>query len=186
MYYNRAQFLYAALSFSDAATLNPGDIDSRYMQGLSYFNAGEWSRTVSAWEDLLHFQPEHPLVKNLLPQVYYILAIEYNRTGKYSRSRTSFDNAMSVNHNTDIWLPGAMRILGKHYQEKAMYRESLNAYQEVIELRPKDSGAYLGLGITYWKMGENLMAKGAWKKSLELNPENNEAKGWLIVAQQKS
>ena len=186
LYYNRAQFLYAALSFSDAATLNPGDIDSRYMQGLSYFNAGEWSRTVSAWEDLLHFQPEHPLVKNLLPQVYYILAIEYNRTGKYSRSRTSFENAMSVNHNTDIWLPGAMRILGKHYQEKAMYRESLNAYQEVIELRPKDSGAYLGLGITYWKMGENLMAKGAWKKSLELNPENNEAKGWLIVAQQKS
>ena len=186
LYYNRAQFLYAALSFSDAATLNPGDIDSRYMQGLSYFNAGEWSRTVSAWEDLLHFQPEHPLVKNLLPQVYYILAIEYNRTGKYSRSRTSFDNAMSVNHNTDIWLPGAMRILGKYYQEKGMYRESLNAYQEVIELRPKDSGAYLGLGITYWKMGENLMAKGAWKKSLELNPENNEAKGWLIVAQQKS
>jgi len=67
-----------------------------------------------------------------------------------------------------------------------MYRESLNAYQDVIELRPKDSEAYMGLGVTYWKMGENMMAKGAWKKSLELNPENNEAKGWLIVAQQGS
>jgi hypothetical protein len=31
-----------------------------------------------------------------------------------------------------------------------------------------------------------MMARGAWEKSLELNPENNEAKGWLMVAQQGS
>ena len=186
LYYNRGQFLYAALSFNDAVTLNPGDINSRYMQGLSYFNAGEWSRAVSAWESLLHYQKDHRFVKNLLPEAYYILAIEYNRTSEYSRSRYAFDNAMKINPNTDIWLPEALRILGKHYREQAMFRESFTAYQEVIELRPKDSGAYLGLGITYWAIGENMMARGAWKKSLELNPENNEAKGWLMVAQQGS
>ena len=186
LYYNRGQFLYAALSFKDAVTLNPGDINGRYMQGLSFFNAGEWSRAASAWESLLHYQKDHRLVKNLLPEAYYILAIEYNRTSEYSRSRFAFDNAMRTNPNTYIWLPEALRILGKHYREQAMYRESFTAYQEVIELRPKDSGAYLGLGITYWAIGENMMARGAWEKSLELNPENNEAKGWLIVAQQGS
>ena len=186
LYYNRGQFLYAALSFKDAVTLNPGDINGRYMQGLSFFNAGEWSRAASAWESLLHYQKDHRLVKNLLPEAYYILAIEYNRTSEYSRSRSAFDNAMRTNPNTYIWLPEALRTLGKHYREQAMYRESFTAYQEVIELRPKDSGAYLGLGITYWAIGENMMARGAWEKSLELNPENNEAKGWLIVAQQGS
>ncbi len=186
LYYNRGQFLYAALSFKDAVTLNPGDINGRYMQGLSFFNAGEWSRAASAWESLLYYQKDHQLVKNLLPEAYYILAIEYNRTSEYSRSRSAFDNAMRTNPNTYIWLPEALRILGKHYREQAMYRESFTAYQEVIELRPKDSGAYLGLGITYWAIGENMMARGAWEKSLELNPENNEAKGWLIVAQQGS
>ena len=186
LYYNRGQFLYAALSFKDAVTLNPGDINGRYMQGLSFFNAGEWSRAASAWESLLYYQKDHRLVKNLLPEAYYILAIEYNRTSEYSRSRSAFDNAMRTNPNTYIWLPEALRILGKHYREQAMYRESFTAYQEVIELRPKDSGAYLGLGITYWAIGENMMARGAWEKSLELNPENNEAKGWLIVAQQGS
>ena len=186
LYYNRGQFLYAALSFKDAVTLNPGDINGRYMQGLSFFNAGEWSRAASAWESLLHYQKDHRFVKNLLPEAYYILAIEYNRTSEYSRSRSAFDNAMRTNPNTYIWLPEALRILGKHYREQAMYRESFTAYQEVIELRPKDSGAYLGLGITYWAIGENMMARGAWEKSLELNPENNEAKGWLIVAQQGS
>ena len=186
LYYNRGQFLYAALSFKDAVTLNPGDINGRYMQGLSFFNAGEWSRAASAWESLLHYQKDHRLVKNLLPEAYYILAIEYNRTSEHSRSRSAFDNAMRTNPNTDIWLPEALRILGKHYREQAMFRESFTAYQEVIELRPKDSGAYLGLGITYWAIGENMMARGAWEKSLELNPENNEAKGWLMVAQQGS
>ena len=186
LYYNRGQFLYAALSFKDAVNLNPGDINGRYMQGLSFFNAGEWSRAASAWESLLHYQKDHRFVKNLLPEAYYILAIEYNRTSEYSRSRSAFDNAMRTNPNTYIWLPEALRILGKHYREQAMYRESFTAYQEVIELRPKDSGAYLGLGITYWAIGENMMARGAWEKSLELNPENNEAKGWLIVAQQGS
>ena len=186
LYYNRGQFLYAALSFKDAVTLNPGDINGRYMQGLSFFNAGDWSRAASAWESLLHYQKDHRLVKNLLPEAYYILAIEYNRTSEYSRSRSAFDNAMRTNPNTYIWLPEALRILGKHYREQAMYRESFTAYQEVIELRPKDSGAYLGLGITYWAIGENMMARGAWEKSLELNPENNEAKGWLMVAQQGS
>ena len=122
LYYNRGQFLYAALSFKDAVTLNPGDINGRYMQGVSFFNAGEWSRAASAWESLLHYQKDHRLVKNLLPEAYYILAIEYNRKSEHSRSRSAFDNAMRTNPNTDIWLPEALRILGKHYREQAMYR----------------------------------------------------------------
>ena len=186
LFFEKGQYLYSALSFSDAVALVPDDIDSRYMQGLSYFNAGEWKRAVSAWESLLHYQSEHTLVTNLLPQAYYILAIEYNRTGLYSKSRTSFDNAMSINVATNAWLPQSMEILGKYYRDKSMYKESLNAYKEAIELRPKDSDAYLGLGITYWKMGESIMATGSWKKSLQLKPDNNEAKGWLILAQQGS
>ena len=93
---------------------------------------------------------------------------------------------MSINVATNAWLPKSMEILGKYYREKSMYTESLNAYKEAIELRPKDSEAHLGLGITYWKMGESIMATGSWKKSLQLKPDNNEAKGWLILAQQGS
>ena len=79
-----------------------------------------------------------------------------------------------------------MSVLGSYYREQAMYKESLNAYREAIELRPKDSEAHLGLGITYWKMGESTMATSSWEKSLQLKPENNDAKGWLILSQQGS
>ncbi len=186
LYFDQEKYIYAALSYEDVVRLDHRDVDSRYMQGLSYFKADEWGRAASSWEDLLHYKPNHPMVRNLLPQAYYILAVEYNRTGKPALGRTSFDRALSVNSNSFEWLPGAMRSLGHYYREKEMYKESLSAFQEVIELRPKDASAYLGIGITYWKMGETQLAISAWDRSMELKPENNEAKGWLILTSQKS
>ncbi len=184
LYFNQGKFIYAALAFSDVVYLNNYDVDARYMQGLSYFNGDEWARAAAAWEDLLHYAPQHPLVKTLLPQTYYIMAVEYNRLGESSLGRTSFSKALSVNNYSRSWLPGAMRTLGKYYREKGMHKESLAAYQEVVELKPMDAKAYTGMGITYWKMNEKQMAKAAWQRSLELNPDNNEAKGWLLIAHQ--
>lgn len=184
LYFNQGKYVYAALAFSDVVYLNNYHVDARYMQGLSYFNANEWGRAASSWEDLLHYAPEHPLVKTLLPQTYYVLAVEYNRQGESTLGRTSFSKALSVNNHTQSWLPGAMRTLGKYYREKGMFNESLAAYQEVVELKPMDSDAYTGMGITYWKMNEQQLAKAAWQRSLELNPDNNEAKGWLMIARQ--
>ena len=63
-----------------------------------------------------------------------------------------------------------------------MFRESLAAYQEAIELKPSDSETYLGLGITYWKINESGLAKAAWQRSMELDPTNNDARGWLLLA----
>ena len=184
LYFNQGKYVYAALAFSDVVYLNNYDVDARYMQGLSYFNANEWGRAAAAWEDLLHYAQEHPLVKVLLPQAYYIMAVEYNRLGESTMGRTSFSKALSVNNHSRSWLPGAMRSLGKYYREKGMHKESLVAYQEVVELKPMDAEAYTGMGITYWKMNEHQLAKAAWQRSLELNPDSNEARGWLMIAQQ--
>ena len=156
------------------------------MQGLSYFKANEWGRAAAAWEDLLHYRPDHGLVRVLLPQTYYILAIEYNRLGNPTMGRQSFKNALSINSDTGLWLPGSMATLGKYYRGKRMYRESLAAYQEVLELNPNDADAYLGMGITYWNMDERQMARSSWEKSMAVQPDNNESRGWLILFRQES
>ena len=75
-----------------------------------------------------------------------------------------------------------MRTLGGFYRDKDMFRESLAAYQEAIELKPNDAQTYLGLGITYWKMKESALAKAAWTRSIEIDPANNDARGWLLLA----
>ena len=186
LYFDLGKYVYAALSFSDVIYLDPDDSDSRYMQGLSYFKAKEWGRAAAAWEDLLHYKPDNEVVRVLLPQTYYILAIEYNRLGNPSMGKQSFKNALSVNPNSNQWLASSMSTLGGYYREKRMYRESLAAYQEVIELAPSDAEAYLGIGLTYWNMDEKDLAISSWQKSLLIKPENNESQGWLILSKQES
>ena len=182
LYFGQGKFVYAALTYGDAVRLDPADVTSRYNQGLSYFKGSEWGRSASAWEDLLHYDPHNQEVRNLLPQAYYILAVEYNRVGEPGLGQTAFRKALSVNKNSGTWLPGSMRTLGGYYREKGMFRESLAAYQEAIELKPSDSKTYLGLGITYWKMKESGLAKAAWTRSMELDPNSNDARGWLLLA----
>ena len=182
LYSGQGKHLYAALTYSDAVRLDPSNEDIRYKQGLGYFKANEWGRAASAWEDLLYYDPKNQKVSLLLPQTYYILAVEYNRSGQSSLGQTAFRKAININRNSAAWLPGSMRTLGGFYREKGMYKESLAAYQEAIELRPADSQTYLGLGITYWKMKEEALAKAAWSKSMELDPTNNDARGWLMLS----
>jgi len=154
LYFDQGKYIYSALSFSDVVFVDPRDEDARYMQGLSYFNAKEWGRAAAAWEDLLVYAPQHTLAKNLLPQTYYVLAVENNRLGNPALGRRAFQNALSINNNSYEWLPGAMATLGNYYREKRMYKESLSAFQEVLELRPNNANGYLGMGVTYWKMNE--------------------------------
>ena len=182
LYSGQGKHLYAALTYSDAVRLDPSNEDIRYKQGLGYFKANEWGRAASAWEDLLYYDPKNQKVNLLLPQTYYILAVEFNRSGQSSLGQTAFRKAININRNSAAWLPGSMRTLGGFYREKGMYKESLAAYQEAIELRPADSQTYLGLGITYWKMKEEALAKAAWSKSMELDPTNNDARGWLMLS----
>ena len=78
--------------------------------------------------------------------------------------RQAFKNALSVNNNTTVWLP-SMGVLGKFYRGKNMYNESLIAFQEALELIPNDAGAYMGMGITYWEMGEKQLARASWKEA---------------------
>ena len=182
LYSEQGKHLYAALTYSDAVRLDPSNENTRYKQGLGYFRASEWGRAASSWEDLLYYDPKNQKVNLLLPQTYYILAVEYNRSGQSSLGQTAFRKAININRNTAAWLPGSMRTLGGFYREKGMYKESLAAYQEAIELRPTDSETYLGLGITYWKMKEEALAKAAWSKSMELDPTNNDARGWLMLS----
>ena len=186
LYFEQGKYVYAALSYSDAVYIDPDNSDYRYMQGLSYFNAQEWGRTASSWEDLLNYRPNDPMVKSLLPQAYYIMAVEFNRVGNPSMGRQAFKNALSVNNNHSSWLPGAMAVLGKYYRQKNMYNESLVAYQEVLELTPNNADAYRGMGITYWEMDEKQLARASWERSLEIKPDNNESKGWLILSSQGS
>ncbi len=182
LYSNQGNYLYAAISYEGVLDKNPRDVVLRFKHGLSYYKAYEWAKCASAWEDLLHYAPNHTEVRKMLPQVYYILSMEYNRNGFTDLSRQTFANAISVNPASSEWLGDALNTAGEYYRDNGMYRESLRAYQDAMELSPQKVNYYNGLGATYWYMGEKEMAVAAWEKSLSLKSDDNAARGWLLLA----
>jgi len=185
LYFNQGNYLYAAISYENALYMHPMDVNIRYKNGLSYFKAYEWGKAASTWEDLLHYSPNHSEVRKLLPQAYYILSLEYHRNGFTDLGRRSFANALSVNPRSGEWIGDALMVTGEYYREHGLYRNALNAYQDAIELDPTNASNYNGLGTTYWYVGEKEMAIAAWEKSLNLQPEGNSARGWLLLANRK-
>ena len=102
--------------------MDPDNSDYRYMQGLSYFNVG--GQNGFFWEDLLNYRPNDPMVKSLLPQAYYIMAVEFNRVGNPSMGRQAFKNALSVNNNHSSWLPERWLFLENIIAKKYVQRIS--------------------------------------------------------------
>ena len=121
---------------------------------------------------MLGYAPNHLEVRMLLPEVYYIMSLEYDRTGFTGLSRRAFANALSVNPNSSAWLVNALKTAGEFYRENGIV--------------PSDVDAYNGLGATFWYMGEKQMAVAAWEKSLSIHSDDNAAKGWLLLANRTS
>ncbi|HJM86298.1 MAG TPA: hypothetical protein QGH71_06800, partial [Candidatus Marinimicrobia bacterium] len=186
LYFGQGNYLYAAITYESVLPRDPMNVSLRNKHGLSYYRAFEWGKAASAWEEMLGYAPNHLEVRMLLPEVYYIMSLEYDRTGFTDMSRRAFANALSVNPNSSAWLVNALKTAGEFYRENGMFRLSLRAYQDAMEIVPSDVDAYNGLGATFWYMGEKQMAVAAWEKSLSIRSDDNAAKGWLLLANRSS
>ena len=182
LYFGQGNYLYAAIAYESVLPRDPTNVSLRNKHGLSYYRAFEWGKAASAWEEMLGYAPNHLEVRMLLPEVYYVMSLEYDRTGFTDLSRRAFANALSVNPNSSAWLVNALKTAGEFYRENGMFRLSLRAYQDAMEIVPSDLDAYNGLGATFWYMGEKQMAVAAWEKSLSIRSDDNAAKGWLLLA----
>jgi len=186
IYFSESNFVYSAMVFNSIIDQDPMNISLKNKIGLSFYNGFEWAKAATVWEDLLKISPQHTEVKKLLPEVYYILSLEYDRKGFSNLSRRAFSNALSVNSNSFVWLPNALKTAAKYYRENGFYKLAIKSYHDAMEIVPNDYDSYNGLGATYWYMGEKQMAISSWQSSLELNSKQNAAKGWLLLANKSS
>ena len=186
IYFLESNYVYSAIVYNSVLENDPMNISLINKIGLSYYNGFEWAKAVTIWENLLKLSPNHTEVKKLLPEVYYILSLEYDRKGFSDLSRRSFSNALSVNSNSAVWLPNALKTAAKYYTENGFYQLAIKSYHDAMDSVPNDYDSYNGLGATYWYMGEKQMAISAWQNSLQLNSTQNAAKGWLLLANKSS
>lgn len=76
--------------------------------------------------------------------------------------------AIDVNGDDDVML---LTKLAGLYTNTEKYREAIDIYKRVLELRPNDAFIYVSLGNIYQTIGENVNSLNAYNKALELCPE---------------
>ena len=80
---------------------------------------------------------------------------------------------------------GFINMLGYEWMYRYQRPEALEIFKLNVEAFPKSSNAYDGLGEAYMNKGDTNNAIINYKKSLELNPENNNAVEKLKVLEKQ-
>lgn len=69
-----------------------------------------------------------------------------------------------------------LNLLGYHFLNRGQHPIALTLFEEVIRLYPRSANAYDSLAEAYLRLGNEEKAKLNYKKSLELNPDNERAR----------
>jgi Flp pilus assembly protein TadD len=69
---------------------------------------------------------------------------------------------------------------GRQALSRADYRGAIGLLREGVRLEPGNVSALLDLGKAYWNGGERGEALGAFRRVLELAPQNEEARNFLL------
>jgi len=74
---------------------------------------------------------------------------------------------------------------GVSYYEAGQYNEAAPYFEYCTQMNPANASVYQYLGGTYYALGMTAEAVGAYKKALEIDPNNEELKAWLMAQASK-
>lgn len=163
----------AAEMFGKALELNPWDVVSLHNFALLHLEHDEIEQALAKLRRVLALAPEHAGAhsdlayihakqgRNDLAEAEALLAIRYD------------PEKVSARYN-----------LATLYLASGRVDEAMAQYRAITEIAPRDSSnAYNQLGVMWARKGDLAQALGNWKKALEADPANENAKENLQRAQ---
>jgi len=119
--------------------------------------------------------PTTPMLSEELSELYI-------QTGRLREAQSDAEEALKANPN-DV---NAHRMLGRiftrqigdsqeHKIDESMLKKSIEEYKKITELDPKDTDSWLMLGRLEKVAQNSVEAQNAYKKALEVDPDNEDA-----------
>jgi len=103
--------------------------------------------------------------------VYYVFRIPYVQKLVYEKARENFQRAIDIDPGFAMayWTLGELYSkLAKIYSNEAHYDNAIKCWYRVIQLNPRESGAYFILGVTFREKGMTDRARVFLERAIRL------------------
>ncbi len=143
--------------------------------GFSYLKQGKYREAIKQLEQAWQLNPRDSNIRANINRAHQKLAEFYIQKDDYDRAIKELKKAKRFapkDDNINRTLAEIYLKQARIYFENGSYDETLEKLVEVIKLNPKDPQAYILRGRIYDRREKLKEAMVAWKKALELDPEN--------------
>ena len=165
--------LVLALLFTGGSLAD--EIEELTRRGLQLLDANRAAESLPWFERALELDPRNPSLRRNLAIAHLEVAREALRSGHPSRAVDSLQLALAYwSEETEINL-----WLGVAYYRNREYLLARTEFEHVLRRRPDDAKALEYLGYTHYREERIERAIEAWKRALDLAPENPELQRWL-------
>ncbi len=98
--------------------------------------------------------------------------------------RKEYDLALEVLRQVPEGLPESAQARyyeGSSHMMLQDYEAAVKSLEAALALEPRDTGVLYALGVAYYKLGNLAVAKGYFGAVLEINPNDEHAKGLMDI-----
>lgn len=110
------------------------------------------------------------------------LGLVLSRQGKPDDAAAAFQKAIEI----DPQMGEVYNNLGFLYHTSLQYDKALEMFNQALQSSSDSAVAYTNLGNTYYKLNRHAQAISAWKRAVELDPLNENARRCLRMYQQEN
>lgn len=183
IHHDRGRFEEAQAAFEEALQINPNYTEAALNLAVTYNDLGRYDDAKRIYQAALARGAESPgqldpFVKGKIANLHAEVAQAYIDAGMFA-------DAMHELRKAILLCPtfADLRVkLANLYRQAGDLDAARFELEEAIAARPRYVPAHVALGVTLLSMGQPERAMDAWRKAIEIDPDNKAAQMYLRMA----
>src|SRR5262245_56922977 len=144
--------------------IEPGEARAWRLLGAIYVLGERWMEAVPAYQQLLVYDPSDA-------QIWNNYAAAQHKTGNWSEAELGYERSLAL-------VPGALDTLvnrARLFADRGQYQWAVEVLRTIVGQQPRSAPAWAALGYVLRGAGRMDEAEAAYRRVLELAPQQREA-----------
>jgi tetratricopeptide (TPR) repeat protein len=121
----------------------------------------QFAQAIELLHQVLKNDPANPAANALFAKALYSI-------GEFARAGEAIEKSLAARPDN----PGYLYIHGKILEKEHRAEEALQTFEKIALVNPKESDAWFEIGAIHQQLGERKQAQQAYRKAVELSPDD--------------